>query len=413
MARKIVVTGMGIISPIAQDIDNYWKGLLAGKSGAAYFTKFDPEVKQIPVKFGAEVKNFDPEKYIEKKSIKRMDSFTQFGIAAAKQAITQAGLDNYQGDKEKVGVLVGSGIGGIQSFYDNALNFEKKGRVSPFFIPLIITDICSGHISIEYGFMGPNYSVSTACATSNHAILNSFHILQRGDADIMITGGTEGSVMDLTVSAFSTAMALSKRNDAPEKASRPWDKDRDGFVIGEGAGVLVLETEESAKKRGATILAEMIGGGMSSDAYHMTAPHPEGLGAALCIKNAIQSAGIKTEDIQYVNAHGTSTELGDVAETKALKLVFKDHAYKLKVNSTKSMIGHLLGAAGGAEAIACIKSLQDGKIHATINLENQDPACDLDYVPNKAIDFDLKYALSNSFGFGGHNCSIIFKRYEK
>jgi 3-oxoacyl-[acyl-carrier-protein] synthase II len=278
---------------------------------------------------------------------------------------------------------------------------------------MIITDMSSGLISIEYGFMGPNLSISTACATANHSLLESYHMIKRGDADIMVAGGTEAAMMDLAIAAFSVAQALSRRNDEPQRASRPWDKERDGFVMGEGAGVLVIESEESAKKRGATILAELMGGGMSADAYHMTAPHPEGRGAALCMENALKCSGLKKEDIQHINAHGTSTELGDIAETDSIKRVFGDHAYKLKVNSTKSMTGHLLGAAGGVEAIASIKGIMEGKIHPTINLENPDPQCDLDYVPNKVIDYDVKYALSNGFGFGGHNCSLIFGRYDK
>ncbi|HCL57829.1 MAG TPA: beta-ketoacyl-[acyl-carrier-protein] synthase II [Spirochaetia bacterium] len=415
MSKRVVVTGMGIISPLGHTIDEYWKNILAGKSGVARISKFDPDAANLSVKIAAEVRNFNPEDYIDKKQIKRMDVFTQFALAGVKEALAQSKLIEQDAslDKERIGVLVGSGIGGIQSFTENIKNYLAKGRISPFFIPLIITDMASGLISIEYGYMGPNYSISTACATSNHSILNAFNLIRNGEADIMVTGGSEGSVMDLTVCAFSTAQALSKRNDAPEKASRPWDKDRDGFILGEGAGILVIESEESAKKRGVKILAEIMGGGMSADAYHMTAPHPEGKGAALCMKNALKMSGLKTTDIQHVNAHGTSTELGDIAETNAVKLVFGDHAKKLKVNSTKSMTGHLLGAAGAVEAIACIKGLQEGKIHGTMNLDNQDEQCDLDYVPNKAIDYDVKYSLSNSFGFGGHNCSLIFGRYDQ
>jgi 3-oxoacyl-[acyl-carrier-protein] synthase II len=413
MSKKVVITGMGVISPLGNTVDEYWENLKAGKSGVGYISKFNPEEVEIPVRIAAEVKNFNAEDYIDKKLTRRMDQFSHFAMAAAKQAIEQAGIETDKVDKERVGVLVGSGIGGMQTFQQNVLNFEKKRRVSPFFIPMIITDMSSGLISIEYGFMGPNLSISTACATANHSLLESYHMIKRGDADIMVAGGTEAAMMDLAIAAFSVAQALSRRNDEPQRASRPWDKERDGFVMGEGAGVLVIESEESAKKRGATILAELMGGGMSADAYHMTAPHPEGRGAALCMENALKCSGLKKEDIQHINAHGTSTELGDIAETDSIKRVFGDHAYKLKVNSTKSMTGHLLGAAGGVEAIASIKGIMEGKIHPTINLENPDPQCDLDYVPNKVIDYDVKYALSNGFGFGGHNCSLIFGRYDK
>ncbi|OHD11195.1 MAG: beta-ketoacyl-[acyl-carrier-protein] synthase II, partial [Spirochaetes bacterium GWB1_36_13] len=304
MSKRVVVTGMGIISPLGHTIDEYWKNILAGKSGVARISKFDPDAANLSVKIAAEVRNFNPEDYIDKKQIKRMDVFTQFALAGVKEALAQSKLIEQDAslDKERIGVLVGSGIGGIQSFTENIKNYLAKGRISPFFIPLIITDMASGLISIEYGYMGPNYSISTACATSNHSILNAFNLIRNGEADIMVTGGSEGSVMDLTVCAFSTAQALSKRNDAPEKASRPWDKDRDGFILGEGAGILVIESEESAKKRGVKILAEIMGGGMSADAYHMTAPHPEGKGAALCMKNALKMSGLKTTDIQHVNA---------------------------------------------------------------------------------------------------------------
>lgn len=412
MAKKVVITGMGIISPMGHNVEEYWQNLIAGKSGVTRITKYNPDEIDIPVKIAAEVKNFNPEEYMDKKLTRRMDLFSQFGMAAAKQAIAQAGIDQEGAvDKERVGVLIGSGVGGIKSLQKNIVDFDRKTRISPFFIPMIITDMAAGLVSIEYGFMGPNFSISTACASANHSILEAFHIIKRGDADIMVTGGAEGSVTDLNICAFSTAQAISRRNDEPEKASRPWDKDRDGFVLGEGSGVLVIESEESAKKRGATILATLLGGGMSADAHHMTAPHPEGKGAALCMKIALERAGLKPEQVQYVNAHGTSTELGDIAETNAIKLVFGNHAKKMKVNSTKSMVGHLLGAAGGVEAIACIKSIMHDTLHPTINLDNPDPQCDLDYVPHKAQKLELQYALSNSFGFGGHNCSLVFGKY--
>ncbi len=412
MAKKVVITGMGIISPMGHNVEEYWQGLIEGKSGVSRISKYDPDQIEIPVKIAAEVKNFKPEEYMDKKLTRRMDLFSQLAMAAAKQAIAQAGIDKEGSvDKERVGVLIGSGVGGIKSLQTNIVEFDRKTRISPFFIPMIITDMASGLVSIEYGFMGPNFSISTACASSNHSILEAFHIIQRGDADIMVTGGAEGSVTDLNICAFSTAQAISRRNDEPEKASRPWDKDRDGFVLGEGSGVLVIESEESAKKRGAKILATLLGGGMSADAHHMTAPHPEGKGAALCMKIALERAGLKPEQVQYVNAHGTSTELGDIAETNAIKLVFGNHAKKIKVNSTKSMVGHLLGAAGGVEAIACIKSIMHDTLHPTINLDNPDPQCDLDYVPHKAQKLEVQYALSNSFGFGGHNCSLVFGKY--
>lgn len=410
--RRIVVTGIGTVNSVGNNVEDYFKGLLAGKSGITNVTRCD--LGDSPCLVAGEVKDFDPEGVIEKKDSRKMDPFTQYGIFAAEEAIQMAGLDDGV-DKTRVGVIIGSGIGGVQSFEENVLKITEKGhkRVSPLFIPTLITDITSGHVAIRHGFHGPNFSVSSACATANHALGTAFMHIAMGDADVMVAGGTEGTLTPVCFAGFTQARALSTHfNDAPEKSSRPFDVDRDGFVMGEGAGVLVLEEYEHAKARGAKILAEFSGYGFSEDAHHITAPHPEGLGASLAMRMAIQRAGIKTEDIDLINTHGTSTGLGDIAETKAIKLVFGEHAYQLKVNSTKSMTGHTLGAAGGVESVAVIKMLETGKVHPTINLDNPDPECDLDYVPHKAIDFQAEYALSNSFGFGGHNASLIFKRYE-
>jgi len=413
--RRIVVTGMGTINSLGLNVSEYWNNIKAGKSGITRVTNVD--LKDSPSLVGAEVKNekFNPEDYIDRKLCKRMDRFCQFAFIAAKEAIEQSGILRNSIDKDRVGVVVASGIGGIYTFYDNVLKIEKGGakRVSPLFIPMLITDIAAGYISIEYGFRGPNYSVSSACASASHGIACAYNHIMLGDADVMVTGGAEAAMSGLGYAGFTQAQALSTHyNDTPEKASRPFDKDRDGFVMGEGAGVIVLEELEHAKKRGANILAELVSYGVSGDAYHITAPTPDGSGAALAMKSALKKANLKPEDIQLVNTHGTSTPLGDIGETKAIKLAFGEHAYKLKVNSTKSMIGHTLGAAGGIEAIAVVKMIQDGIIHPTINLDNPDPECDLDYVPNKAIEYDVEYGISNSFGFGGHNVTLVFRKYQ-
>lgn len=413
--RRVVVTGMGVISSLGKTVEEFWDKLKNGKSGISRVSNFD--LQDSPSLIAGEVKNadFNPEDYIDRRLLRRMDRFSHFAMYTADMAVADAGLDKGDHDPARVGVIIGSGIGGIETYYDNAVGMHEGGRkrVSPLFIPLLIVDIASGNVSIKYNFQGPNYAVSSACATASHAFVVSFNHILVGDCDVMVCGGTEAALTNLGFAGFTQAKAVSTRNDEPERASRPFDVDRDGFVMAEGAGILVLEELEHAKKRGAHIYAEILGYGVSADAHHITAPRPDGFGAALAMRNALRKAGLKAEDIQLINAHGTSTSLGDIAETQAIKEVFGEYSYKLKVNSTKSMTGHTLGAAGGVEAIAVIKMMNEGIIHPTVNLDNPDPQCDLDYVPNKAIKQDVKYAISNSFGFGGHDVSIVFKKYEQ
>ncbi len=412
MKKKIVITGIGVTSASGLTVNEYWENLLAGKSSIKQIEKFD--VTPFPTKIAGEITNFDPADYMERKTAKRTDRFTQFAIASSSQAIKDAELEKADIDKDRVGVLIGTGIGGISEFTKSVLDYDRGGwrKVSPFFIPTIITNIASGHIAIINGFRGPNFAISTACATSNHSLTEAYHIILRDEADIMVCGGSESAITEAGLSGFCTAKALSSRNEEPEKASRPFDVSRDGFVMGEGAGVLVLESEESALKRGAKIYAEFLGGGMSCDAYHLTAPCPDGAGATLSMNNALKNSGVEKEEINYINTHGTSTPLGDKAEIMATKNVFGDHIKNIKVNSTKSMIGHCLGAAGSLEAIAIIKSIETRKLHPSINIENQDPACDVDIV-KETIDFDVNVAISNSFGFGGHNSTIVIKKYQQ
>jgi len=407
MKRKVVVTGLGVISPLGESVDELWKNLLDGKSGVAKVTKFD--TTRFPVHIAGEVKNFDSSKYLDKKEARRMDLSAQYAVSASVNAVSDAGLKVESLDLDRCGVVIGSGIGGIETFEKQRDLLVNSGpdRVSPFFIPMMIIDMSAGLVSIRFGFRGPNYGTVSACASSAHAISDSFKIIQRGDADVMITGGAEATITSSSMAGFCQAKALSTRNNEPEKASRPFDRDRDGFVMGEGAAILVLESEEHAKKRGAKIYAELVGSGMTSDAYHMTAPHPEGIGARKAMENALKDAGLKPNNINYINAHGTSTSLGDAAETRAIKEVLGEHAYKIKVNSTKSMTGHLLGSAGSIELLATIKSIQDEMVHPTINLDTPDPHCDLDYVPNLKKRWPINYAMSNSFGFGGHNVTLI------
>ncbi len=414
-SRRVVVTGMGTINALGLNVKEYWEGLKAGKSGTTRVTNID--LKDSPSLVAGEVKNdkFNPENYMDRKLTKRMDRFCQFAFTAAKEAVNDSGILNADIDKTRVGVIIGSGIGGIQTFYDNSVKLYTSGhnRVSPLLIPMLISDIASGYVSIEYGFMGPNYCVSSACASAGHSITASFNHILMDDADIMVSGGAEAAITNVGFAGFTQAKTLSTHyNDRPEKSSRPFDKDRDGFVMGEGSGILILEELEHAKKRGAKIYAELLSYGVSGDAYHITAPTPDGSGGALAAKNALRKAGIRPEDVQLVNAHGTSTDLGDPAETKGIKQVFGEHAFKLKVNSTKSMIGHCLGAAAAVESIAVIKMIQDSIVHPTINLDNPDPECDLDYVPNKAVPCDITHGVSNSFGFGGHNVTLVFKKYQ-
>lgn len=409
--KRVVVTGLGTVSPLGNTIEQLWSNLVQGISGIDYLTKVNRD--DFPAKVAAEVKDWDPTQYIDKKEAKRMDLFTQYAVAAAKMAVEDAKLDINDENAARVGVWVGSGIGGMATYEEQFKKFSEKGyrRVSPFFVPMLIPDMAAGQISIQLGAKGINSCTVTACATGTNSIGDAFKVIERGDADCMIAGGAEAPLTNMAFAGFSTAKALSFNED-PKTASRPFDKNRDGFVMGEGAGILVLESLESAEARGATIYAEIVGYGSAGDAYHITAPAPEGEGAARSMRQAIEDAEVDVTAIDYVNAHGTSTEMNDSFETKSLKTVFGDHAYNLAVSSTKSMTGHLLGAAGGVEAIACVKSITDSIIPPTINYETEDPDCDLDYVPNQARQAEISYALSNSLGFGGHNATLIFKKYK-
>ena len=411
MKRRVVITGMGVVTPIGIGKEDFWDSLRNGRSGVGRLTYFD--AADYACQIDAEVKGFDPEKYIDKKTIRRMDRFTQYAYAAADMAIRDAGLDTAKLDMDRVGVIVGSGIGGLATIEEEHATLKERGarRVSPFLIPKLIINMAPGEIAIRWGFTGPNYAVSSACATSNHAIGDSLRMLRYGDADVIVAGGSEAAITPLGFAGFCSARTLSTRNDAPEKASRPFDKDRDGFVMGEGAGIVVLETLEHAQARGAKIYAELAGYGATDDAYHITTPNPEGLAAARAMQRALADAEVKPEQIQYVNAHGTSTNLNDKTETKALKIVFGEHAKKLAISSTKSMTGHLLGAAGAVELVATVLCMQNSLAHPTINYETPDPDCDLDYVPNKARPMEIRYALSNSLGFGGHNAVLVVKKY--
>ncbi len=412
MLNRVVITGMGVISPIGNTLDEFWSSLISGKSGIGPVTKCD--CSNLPSRIGGEVKNFDPHDYMDKKEAKRLDLSQQYAMAAARAAISDAGLENGRYAPERAGVVIGSGIGGIITFeQQHALIVQGKAeRVSPFFIPMMIADMSAGLVSIKYNFKGPNYAAVSACASGPHAIADAFQLIKSGMADVMVAGGTEAAITVTAFAGFCNARALSQRNDEPEKASRPFDKDRDGFVMGEGAGIVVLEKLEHALDRGAKIYAEVAGFGMSADAYHITAPAPDGDGAARSMKAALDYSGIAAEDVSYINTHGTSTELGDIAETMAIKKVFGECAYKIPCNSTKSMIGHLLGATGAVELIATALQLKNGKIHPTINLENPDPQCDLDYVKDGCRNIEMNYALSNSFGFGGHNITLALKRFS-
>ncbi|ASJ54477.1 beta-ketoacyl-[acyl-carrier-protein] synthase II [Brevibacillus formosus] len=412
MKRRVVITGVGVVSPVGNDAQTFWNSLLEGKSGIGRVAAFD--ASDYPTQIAGEVKNFDPEQYMDKKDIRRTDRFVQFGLAAAKMAVEDAKLEITPENAERVGVYIGSGIGGLTTWEEQHSVLLEKGprRVSPFFIPMLIANMASGAVSIQYGAKGPTSSAITACATGTNAIGDALRLIQFDHADVMIAGGAEATVRPMAFAGFCSAKAMSTRNDEPQKASRPFDKDRDGFVMGEGAGVLILEELEHAKKRGATIIAEVIGYGMSADAHHITSPSPGGEGAARCMASALKDAGVDPTEVQYINAHGTSTDQGDIAETQAIKRVFGEHAYKLAVSSTKSMTGHLLGATGGVEAIATAYALRDQVLPPTINLENPDPECDLDYVPNHARKATVNVAVSNTFGFGGHNATVILKRYE-
>ena len=406
---------MGALTPLGNSVDEYWQGLQRGQSGADLITKFD--ASKFKTKFACEVKGFSPENYIEKKEVRKMDGFTHYAIASAVQAMDDSGLNVDNLDKNRCGVIWGSGIGGLKTFQDEVMEFAKGDgtpRFNPFFIPKMIIDLAPGHISIRYGFRGVNYATVSACASSSNAIAEAFNYIRYGKCDVIITGGSESVINESAVGGFNAMHALSTRNDSPQTASRPFDKDRDGFVMGEGSGALILEDLEHAQRRGAKIYAEVIGTGMSADAYHITAPHPEGLGAQNVMLNALNDAGIKPEDVDYVNVHGTSTPLGDVSELIAIQKVFGDHAYNMNISSTKSMTGHLLGAAGAIEALACIMALTHGVVPPTINHFTDDPEIDsrLNLTFNEAQRREVKIALSNTFGFGGHNASLILKKFE-
>ena len=409
---RTVITGMGIVGPLGCTLDGYWQALKNGESGIDRVSRFDPS--DFPSQIAGEASGFEPLDFLDKKEVRRTDLSEQFALAAAQLAVDDSGFDIKSVDPFRAGVVIASGIGGIGTFekQHQTLLTSGPGRVSPFFIPMMIIDMCAGLVAIRFGFRGPNYATVSACSSSSHAVLDAFKIVQRGEADIMLAGGAEAAITKTSLAGFCSAHALSTRNDEPERASRPFDKDRDGFVMAEGAGVLVLESLESAKARGAKIYAEVVGAGMTCDAHHMTAPIPDGSGARMAMVNAIKDAGYTPDDIEYINSHGTATGLGDPAETKAIKAVFGERAYKIPVNSTKSMVGHLLGAAGAVELIASILSMQNNTLHPTINLDNPDPECDLDYVPHKSREFKFDRFLSNSFGFGGHNVTIAGTRFN-
>ncbi len=415
MTRRVVVTGVGLITPLGTGTRKTWDNLVAGKSGIRRITRFDAEAADMPCTIAGEVPDFNVEDFINRKDARKMDTFIHYGVAAADMALEHSGLEINEDNAERVGVIIGSGIGGLPMIEKTMRAYEQGGRrkISPFFIPQTIINMASGWVSMRTGAKGPNSATVTACATGTHAIGDAYDLIATGAADAMIAGGCEACVCELGIGGFSASKALSTRNDEPERASRPWDRDRDGFVMGEGAGVLVLEELESAKARGAEILAEVVGYGMSGDAYHMTAPAPEGEGGARCMKAALAAAGIRPDEVDYVNAHGTSTPQGDICETQGIKSVFGDHAKSgLMVSSTKSMTGHLLGAAGGIEAGFTVLAVHHGIVPPTINLENPDPECDLDYVPNEAREARINVAVSNSFGFGGTNASVVVRKFK-
>jgi len=409
--RRVVITGMGAITSVGNDVPSTWESLINGKSGVGLITLFDAST--LPTHIAAEVKDFKPEEHFDAKEARKIDRYTQFALVAAREAVRDAGLEDGNHDPDRTGVITGVGIGGILTFEEECVKCHTQGprRISPFFIPKMIGNIAAAHIAIEHGFKGINFNVMSACASANHALGTAMRSIQYGDADIVISGGVEAGVTPLAVGGFCSMRALSTRNDDPQTASRPFDAQRDGFVMSEGAALLVLEELEHAKRRGAKIYAELAGYGATDDAFHITAPTDTGEGSARSMEMAIRDAGLSISDIQYVNAHGTSTPLNDKGETLAIKHCFGDYAYQLKINSTKSMVGHMLGSAAGIEAIVCVKTIETGVIHPTINLVNPDPNCDLDYVPHTAIRMDVTNALSNSLGFGGHNSSIVIRKY--
>jgi 3-oxoacyl-[acyl-carrier-protein] synthase II len=409
--RRVVITGIGVVSPVGNDLPSFWESLKAGRSGIGRISAFDTE--KFDCQIAGEVSGYDPVPYYKTpKDVRRTDRYTQLAMGAAKMSLDDSGLDLAAVDLDRTGVMIGSGVGGLATMETQVGQMLTKGpdRTSPFMIPMMISNMASGFISMEYGLRGPNMAIVTACATANHCMGEAWRIIKFGDADVMLTGGSEACIVPVGIAGFAAMRALSVRNDEPERASRPFDKDRDGFVMGEGAGVIILEEYEHAKKRGAQIYCEVTGYGLTADAYHMSAPSPDGEGAARCMAMAMKHAKVNPEQVDYINAHGTSTPVGDVCETKAMKRAFGEHAKKgLAVSSTKSMTGHLLGAAGAVEMAACVMAMRDGVLPPTINLDNPDPECDLDYVPNKAREKKVKIAISNSFGFGGHNSSLLIK----
>ncbi len=412
--RRVVVTGMGAATPIGLTVADFWKNALAGMSGAAPITYFD--TTQYDTKFAAELKHFDPLNYMDRKMVQRVDPFTQYALAAADEAVKDSAIDFTKVSGDRAGIIFGSGIGGMLTFmrqHETLVVTKGPHRISPFFIPMMIPDIAAGRISMKYGLKGPNYATTSACATASHAIGDAFILIQRGDADVMLSGGSEAAICPMGIGGFNAMKALSRRNDAPQKASRPFDKERDGFVMGEGSGVVVLEELGHAIKRGAKIYAEIAGIGFTADAHHITDPAPGGEGAVRSMRAAIRDAGLSPNDVDYVNAHGTSTPANDRNETAAMKTVFGAHALKLAVNSTKSMVGHLLGASGAVGSIATVMSIVESRIHPTINYENPDPDCDLFYVPNTSIEKEVNVALCNTFGFGGHNATLLFRKYQE
>jgi 3-oxoacyl-[acyl-carrier-protein] synthase II len=412
MKRRVVVTGMGAVTPVGNDVATMWRSLIEGRSGAGPITKFDAST--FEVRFACEVKNFDPLQYMDRKEAKRADQFTQYAVAASKQAMEDAGFGNGSGyDPDNTGVIIGSGIGGLKIFEEQHDVYRQRGpsKISPFFIPMFISDIAAGIVSMQFGAKGPNYATVSACATSAHAIGDAFRTIQYGDADVMITGGTEATVTPMAVGGFANMKALSERNDSPETASRPFDLTRDGFVMGEGGAVLILEELEHAKRRGARIYSEIVGYGATGDAYHLTAPAPNGEGAQRAMKRALRDANLAPADVQYINAHGTSTPANDLNETAAIKAVFGEHAYHVNVSSTKSATGHMLGAAGAVELVISTLAINSGIIPPTINYQTPDPECDLNYTPNNPAERTVDVAISNSFGFGGHNTTLAVKRY--
>lgn len=411
--RRVVVTGIGALTPIGKSAPDFWNGLLSGKSGARPIDRFDAE--KYATKFAAQIENYDPLEYFDRKEARRLDMVAQYALIASDEAIKDSGLDMETINKDRVAVIVGTGIGGMETFYEQSVSLHEHGPrgVTPFFIPMLIPDIVSGHISIRNGFRGPNFCAVSACATGSHNIGIAYDMIKYGTSDYAVTGGSESPVTRVGVAGFNAMKAMSTRNDDPEAASRPFDKDRDGFVLGEGSGIFILEEYEAAKKRGARIYGEIVGYGYSADAYHITAPDPDGNGVILAMEGALNAAGIKPEDVDHINMHGTSTPLGDVAETNSIKKVFGDHAYKMHLNSTKSMTGHTLGAAGAIESVAALLAIYHGTIPPTINIDNQDPECDLNYTANKPVVKDVKYAMNNAFGFGGHNSTLVFKKLEE